>query len=70
MGHKLAMASGAALAYAWHAFVENPAVGHTDASVRIGNAIFALGAVGLIAIAAAKIRSTAAPRAQSEQFQA
>jgi hypothetical protein len=54
MRHKLALASGAALAYAWHAFIENPAVGHTNSSVRIGNAIFALGAIALIATAAAK----------------
>jgi len=54
MRHKLALASGAAMAYAWHAFVETPAVGQMDASVRIGNVIFALGAVALIATAASK----------------
>jgi len=50
----LAVASGAALAYGWHAFIETPAVGHLDASVRIGNGIFALGALALSAAGAAK----------------
>lgn len=57
MRDKLALASGAALAYAWHAFIENPAVGHMNTSVRIGNAIFASGAIVLIATAVAKNRS-------------
>lgn len=55
--HKVALAGGAALAYAWHAFIETPAIGHLDSSVRIGNGIFALGAIALIAIAEAKTRS-------------
>jgi len=54
--HKLALASGAALAYAWHAFIEPPVIGGTGPSVRIGNAIFALGAVLLIAFAANRLR--------------
>jgi hypothetical protein len=46
--HKLALAAGAALAYAWHAFIETPAVGKVEPSLRAGNAIFALAAIGLI----------------------
>jgi hypothetical protein len=46
--HQLAMGAGAALAYGWHAFLQHPAVGGLDASVRVGNAIFLAGAVGLI----------------------
>lgn len=60
--HILALGGGAALAYGWHAFIETPAVGHLDASVRIGNGIFALGAVVLIAAGAAKIRAAGSER--------
>jgi hypothetical protein len=50
--HKLALASGAALAYGWHAFVGHPVVGSGAVLVRIGNAIFLLAAIALIAFAA------------------
>ena len=50
--HKLALASGAALAYGWHAFVEHPSVGQLDSSVRAGNVVFLAGAVALILFAA------------------
>lgn len=46
--HQLALGAGAALAYGWHAFLQHPAVGVMDASVRVGNAIFLAGAIGLI----------------------
>jgi len=46
--HQLALGAGAALAYGWHAFMQHPAVGGADVSVRIGNAIFLVGAVGLV----------------------
>jgi hypothetical protein len=60
MRHKLALASGAALAYAWHAFFETPAVGGaTSPSVRIGNVIFAAGVIVLIVVAAMRNRSSA-----------
>jgi hypothetical protein len=39
--HRLALAGGAALAYAWHAFIQTPAVGAADKVDRIGNVIFA-----------------------------
>jgi hypothetical protein len=55
LAHQLALGAGAALAYGWHAFLQHPAVGALDASVRIGNAIFLAGAVGLIGFAATKI---------------
>jgi hypothetical protein len=55
MLHKLGLAAGAALAYGWHAFLQHPAVGQLDSSVRIGNAIFLLGAIGLIWCAARRI---------------
>jgi hypothetical protein len=46
--HQLALGAGAALAYGWHAFLQHPAVGGLDASVRVGNAIFLAFAVALI----------------------
>jgi hypothetical protein len=55
--HRLALAGGAALAYAWHAFVQNPAVGTSGRIDRIGNVIFAAGLIILLVIAA---RRTAA----------
>jgi hypothetical protein len=53
--HTLALAAGAALAYAWHAFLQHPAVGTLDASVRVGNALFLAGAVGLIWFAGRRV---------------
>jgi hypothetical protein len=50
--HRLALAGGAALAYAWHAFIQNPATGSAGLSFRIGNAIFAAGLIVLLAIGA------------------
>jgi hypothetical protein len=50
--HRLALAAGAALAYAWHAFPQHPAVGGSGTADLVGNAIFAVAAVVLIAIAA------------------
>jgi hypothetical protein len=59
--HQLGLAAGAALAYGWHAFLQHPAVGIPDPSVpisvRIGNAIFFLGAVALIWFAAKRINA-------------
>jgi hypothetical protein len=52
--HRLALAGGAALAYAWHAFVQTPAVGKSGTTNRIGNVVFALAAVTLLAIGARK----------------
>lgn len=54
--HKLALGSGAALAYAWHAFIQPPMGGPTIAA-RVGNAIFAAGTIALIAFAANRTRS-------------
>jgi hypothetical protein len=53
--HQLALGAGAALAYGWHAFLQHPAVGKLDSSVRIGNAIFLAWAIGLIAFAASRV---------------
>ncbi|HTT62969.1 MAG TPA: hypothetical protein VMG35_14045 [Bryobacteraceae bacterium] len=50
--HRLALAGGAALAYAWHAFVQTPAVGSAGMADRIGNAIFGAALIAVLAIAA------------------
>jgi Icc-related predicted phosphoesterase len=49
--HVLALAGGALLTYAWHAFPQQPSAGSTGQIDLIGNAIFALGAVLLLAAA-------------------
>jgi hypothetical protein len=55
--HRLALAGGAALAYAWHAFIQHPAVGDAGRSTRIGNVIFAAGLIGLLVVAARRTAS-------------
>ncbi len=49
--HVVASAGGAALAYAWHAFFQTPIMAN-GLVTRIGNAIFALGAIAVIWMAA------------------
>lgn len=55
LAHQLALGAGAALAYGWHAFLQHPAVGTLDTSVRVGNAIFLAGAIGLIWFGAKRV---------------
>jgi hypothetical protein len=50
--HQLALGAGTALAYGWHAFLQHPAVGNVDPTVRAGNAIFLAAAILLIWFAA------------------
>ena len=50
--HRLALAGGAALAYAWHAFIQTPAVGDGGMVDRIGNVVFAAALIAVLAIAA------------------
>ena len=57
--HQLALGAGAALAYGWHAFLQHPAVGKLDASVRVGNAIFLAAALLLIGFATRQVRVSA-----------
>jgi hypothetical protein len=54
--HRLALAGGAALAYAWHAFVQTPAVGGAGTVDRIGNVVFAAALIGLLVVAARRNR--------------
>lgn len=57
LAHQLALGAGAALAYGWHSFLQHPAVGSLDASVRVGNAIFLAGVIGLIWFGAMRVRA-------------
>jgi len=57
--HQLALGARAALAYGWHAFLQHPAVGKLDASVRVGNAIFLAAALLLIGFATRQVRVSA-----------
>jgi len=56
LAYQLALGGGAALAYGWHAFLQHPAVGKLDPSVRIGNAIFLAAALTLIWFAATRVK--------------
>ncbi len=50
--HKLALAAGAALAYAWHSFTQPPLMDNVTLIVaRVGNAVFTLIVIALIALA-------------------
>jgi len=62
--HTLSLAAGATLAYAWHSFIQLPVVGKPDLSLRLGDALFSLAAIGLITLAA---RRTAKAEAVSPQ---
>jgi hypothetical protein len=46
--HRLGLAAGAALTYAWHSFTVAPVVGSAGPGFRIGNAIFAAGLLVLL----------------------
>ena len=50
--HRLALAGGAALAYGWHAFLQNPVDGTTGLTIRVSNAICLLIVFALITYAA------------------
>ncbi|GAA2822210.1 hypothetical protein HD593_005079 [Nonomuraea rubra] len=52
-----ALAAGGVLTYAWHGFAQPPAVPVEQAIDLAGNAGFALAAVALLAVAAARLRS-------------
>jgi hypothetical protein len=52
---RLALAGGALLTYAWHAFPQGPVVPVSPAVDLIGNTVFALGAVALLGVAARRV---------------
>ena len=53
--HRLALAGGAALAYAWHAFIQRPVVPATNLNMRVGNAVFAAALILVLVIAGRRI---------------
>ena len=68
--HILALAGGALLAYAWHAFPQTPVVGSIGTVDLVGNVVFAIGAIALLAAAIAPQRGSPArwaraPRTES-----
>jgi hypothetical protein len=65
--HRLAMAGGALLTYAWVGFPAVPLLGSTGIVDRVGNVVFALGAVALILVSAA--RTAPRPRATDSHRQ-
>jgi hypothetical protein len=54
--HVVALAGGALLTYAWHAFVQEPVVGGHGAFDHLGDTVFSLLAVGVLLLA---VRRTA-----------
>ncbi|HEY2857431.1 MAG TPA: hypothetical protein VGJ21_03390 [Terracidiphilus sp.] len=50
--HTLSLAGGAALAYAWHGFIQKPVTGQADVAMRVGNAILAAGTIFVLYTAA------------------
>ena len=60
--HTLSLAGGAALAYAWHAFIQQPVTGKADAPMRIGNAVLAAGTVLLLYSAALRSSKVLSPK--------
>ncbi len=54
--HRLALAGGALLTYAWHGFVQPPAVEASAAVDLAGDVVFALAAVVLLSVAATRVR--------------
>lgn len=54
--HRLALAGGALLTYAWHAFPQPPALPASPTVDLVGNVIFAAGAVLLLVAAALRLR--------------
>ena len=63
--HRLALAAGAAMTYAWHAFVQPPSAGGGGTTARIGNVVFAIAAVAVIGVAAKKTTAYSRQRAAS-----
>jgi hypothetical protein len=54
--HRLALAGGALLTYAWHAFVERPLLPVSATVDLIGDVVFGLGAVVLLVVSALRLR--------------
>ena len=49
--HRLALAGGALLTYAWHSFPQKPVLGSAGTIDLVGNVVFSIGAVVLLTVA-------------------
>jgi hypothetical protein len=58
--HRLALAAGALLTYAWHAFTMRPVVGDGPVITPVSHAVFALAALALLAVEARRLPEPAA----------
>jgi hypothetical protein len=54
--HRLALAAGTLLTYAWHSFPEKPVLGSTGTTDLVGNAVFSIGALILLVAACRCVR--------------
>lgn len=64
--HRLAVAGGALLTYAWYGFPSTPVLGATGAIDLIGNAVFAAVALALLVAAVRAVPSAGAPPAAAQ----
>ncbi|HWE84574.1 MAG TPA: hypothetical protein VG267_06490 [Terracidiphilus sp.] len=58
--HSLSLAAAAALAYAWHSFIQPQIVGKPGPAVLVGKVIFALGAIVIVWIGVKRMRGAKA----------
>jgi hypothetical protein len=65
--HRFALAAGATLTYVWLGFTQAPLDGAAGTVHRLGNVVFALAAVTLLAIAARTVRGTRPDRSGIEK---
>ncbi|HEY2765092.1 MAG TPA: hypothetical protein VGJ13_13970 [Pseudonocardiaceae bacterium] len=55
--HRLALAAGALLTYAWYSFPATPVLGAKGIPDLVGNTLFALATVALLAVAVRRVRA-------------
>jgi hypothetical protein len=60
--HRLALAAGTLLTYAWHSFPQRPVLGSAGTTDLVGNAVFSAAAVILLVGASRRIRRSARSR--------
>ena len=66
--HRLALAGGALLTYAWHSFPQKPVIGSGGAIDLVGNAVFSIGAAVLLVAASRSVRREHAKRSLTSEF--
>jgi hypothetical protein len=64
--HRLALAAGALLTYAWHAFISHPVIAASGTLTMVSHIVFAAGAVALLILA--RRRVSAAPAKTPDVF--